>query len=77
MSAEKQTGGPAFQITGEMRDGVFVIDENMTMRDHFAAMAMQGYLASLAPDVEPVEFASTIARDSYLIADEMLKAREV
>ena len=46
----------------------------MTLRDYFAARALQGLIAS--PHC-PYEFdASTKARDAYMIADEMLKARQ-
>ena len=43
----------------------------MTLRDYFAAKAMQGLLSS---DVyAPVE---KFAKQAYVMADEMLKARE-
>lgn len=48
----------------------------MTLRDYFAAKAMQGQLASFPSDAEPAEFTARIAVDAYLIADAMLKARE-
>lgn len=48
----------------------------MTLRDYFAAKAMQGYLASFDPHGEPVEFATKIAEYAYTIAAAMLKARE-
>ena len=66
-----ETGGPAFPVKA--------VPENyfgMTLRDYFAAKAMQGYLASCATDFEPAEFASTIAKDAYVLADSMLKARQ-
>ena len=47
-----------------------------SLRDEFAAKAMQGYLASCATDFEPAEFASTIAKDAYVLADAMLEARQ-
>jgi hypothetical protein len=50
--------------------------EGMTLRDYFAAKALQGYLASCPQEVEPVEFSVQISRDSYLIADAMLEARK-
>ena len=64
----KETGGPAFPVPAN----VFNDLEGMTLRDYFAAKAMQGLLAS---DVEASmpEF----ARRSYQMADEMLKAREL
>ncbi|WP_254213521.1 hypothetical protein [Burkholderia multivorans] len=49
----------------------------MTLRDYFAAKALVGYLASVAPELEPAEHASSIAADCYAFADAMLDAREV
>lgn len=74
-------GGPAFPgqwydfqpLTGEQ-----VVREQwggMTLRDYFAAKAMQGYFAS------PVALhrvdADDVAKYCYAMADAMLKAREV
>jgi hypothetical protein len=54
----------AFPVSYNGRDG-------MTLRDYFAAKAMQGFIASgrFAGDLD-------CARDSYAMADAMLKARE-
>lgn len=41
----------------------------MTLRDYFAAKAMQGMLANNPND-------SDIATDAYLIADDMMQVRE-
>jgi hypothetical protein len=55
---------------------------NMTLRDYFAAKAMQGWVAS-SPVIsgEPMngsaEMAEQIAGASFVLADAMLKAREV
>jgi hypothetical protein len=51
----------------------------MTMRQHFAGQAMQGYIASMhrCPECgpsEPVEFASAIARDCVRMADALVDA---
>ena len=68
---DKNAGGPAFPCPQDS------INQNvpslgMTLRDYFAAKALQGLLAS---DVNaPLE---QFASQSYLAADEMLKAREV
>jgi hypothetical protein len=45
----------------------------MTLRDYFAAKAMQGMLAC---PVQPQSDADMYARDAYELADAMLKARE-
>jgi hypothetical protein len=67
------TGGPAFPFpaytypNGEINHG----EGGMTLRDYFAAKAMQGLLydsCSLGKD--------NLARFAYQCADEMLKARE-
>ena len=50
-------------------------DRGMSLRDYFAAKAMQGILSKLYQGIKPsdVEF---LAQDSYVIADAMMKARE-
>jgi hypothetical protein len=48
----------------------------MTLRDYFAAKAMQGLLSGLLADSQDLEWA-VIARNAYWQADAMLKAREV
>ena len=65
------TGGPAFPF-GTAYAG-------MTLRDYFAAKAMQGLLAH--PECLPVgrgheDAISCVVEESYMMADAMLKARE-
>jgi len=56
----KEYAFPVYEVTG-----------GMTLRDYFAAKAMQGLLSS---DVNaPLE---TFAKQSYKVADAMMKARE-
>lgn len=63
----EETGGPAFpQTHGQVQY------YGMTLRDYFAAKAMQGLLADLGIRVERHE----LARRAYEIADAMLKARQ-
>ena len=70
-------GGPAFPVWELNGQGnPEMTDFGMTLRDYFAAKAIQGYLASFDPHGEPVEFATKIAEDAYAMADAMLKARE-
>jgi len=64
------TGGPAFPV-GE--DALLRNLQGMTLRDYFAAKAMQGMLAC---PVQPQSGADLYARDAYFVADAMLKARE-
>jgi hypothetical protein len=68
------TGGPAFPTAEIFHDGV-VYTGGMTLRDYFAAKAMQGLTTTLdQTDEEPLW--TVIATDSYKLADAMLKARE-
>lgn len=66
----KTDGGPAFPVPGLQHDESF---NGMTLRDYFAAKAMQGECAAHTnrrPDAkETAEFA-------YRVADAMLAARE-
>jgi hypothetical protein len=45
----------------------------MTMRDYFAARAMQGYFASYRTPIESME---NIARSAYRMAEYMMKERK-
>ena len=82
----KDTGGPAFPCEGVVtNDGILY--EGMTLRDYFAAKAMQSILQDYDPAIlfdaeelaKPLGIPSTsslIAEDAYLMADAMLKARK-
>jgi hypothetical protein len=66
----------AFPCHGSMGE---VVQEGMTLRDYFAAMALPTVIADWLPtgDIFPdVEIAEVIARDCYIVADAMLKARK-
>lgn len=63
-----ETGGPAFPSHGSMGE---VAHEGMTLRDYFAAKALQGGLAHN----RPVADAEGWAKWAYKMADAMLKAR--
>jgi hypothetical protein len=62
---DTNTGGPAFPsaFTGQ--------DEGMSLRDYFAAKAMQGLIS--ADQMTPHDY---VANDAYGYADAMLKARQ-
>ena len=68
---------PAFpqatQIANEFHPN-YGKDTGMSLRDYFAAKAMQGFLASPLLKTELGEYA--MAKNSYRVADAMLKARE-
>jgi hypothetical protein len=74
------TGGPAFPVSAlvyndDGGDPTTIIHDGMTLRDYFAAKAMQGMLASADSWInkDEVEDFATIC---YALADGMLKARE-
>ena len=67
------TGGPAFPTHPEGA----LIHDGMTLRDYFAAKAMQGILASNTEhEHEDAHIFDAIAEASYKQADAMLKARQ-
>ena len=73
MSEMIETGGPAFPCHPEIiphRDHDFA---GMTLRDYFAAKAMQGFLTAKYASTYRPEF---WAKNAYEMADAMLKARE-
>ncbi len=73
-------GGPAFpsqelDAAGNPRD---VLDRGMTLRDYFAAKAMQGWAANGQMKVQMNEDGpfGSMARWCYQLADAMLAARK-
>ena len=64
-----KNGGPAFPVAGSEHNYPI---EGMTLRDFFAAKAMQGRLAN--PDWLCSD--DRTATEAYQIADAMLRARE-
>lgn len=74
--SEIKDGGPAFPIPlqeGQSYQGHAPCD-GMTLRDYFAAKAMQAIIA--ANNFDGPDYADGIAVDSYEMADAMLRARE-
>ncbi len=70
MSEQINTGGPAFPLNWEQKGEFWAF--GMTLRDYFAAKAMQGMLADSDLDLP----ADILSGSAYRIADAMLKARE-
>ncbi|EPM0022766.1 hypothetical protein PU088_001081 [Citrobacter farmeri] len=62
----KNHGGPAFPVAGSEHNYPI---EGMTLRDYFAAKAMQAMIAAHEPQ-------GAIPGWAYEMADEMLRARE-
>jgi len=71
------TGGPAFprNILDHGHGVTTTHESGMTLRDYFAAKAMQGILAHAYTRHIRVE--DLYACDAYVIADAMLKTREL
>ena len=63
----------AFPNTRLMQQAVsFDNDEGMDLRDYFAAKAMQGLISEFSSE----GWQRIVARNAYVVADEMLKVRE-
>ena len=76
MAEKINDGGPAFPIPlqpGQGWQGMAPCD-GMTIRDYFAAKAMQGFVSSYGEGCITCPLLD-IAEDAYEIADAMLKAR--
>jgi hypothetical protein len=71
------TGGSAFPSSEyDPRYNRHVAIGGMTLRDYFAAKAMQGLMGRVWGELPPEELFKTWATSSYAMADAMLKARE-
>lgn len=70
MAEQIDTGGPAFPIVGTHEQ---VLETGMTLRDYFAAKAMQGMLADAQ---NPDASTTAVSYWAYRHADEMLRARK-
>ena len=78
MEQKIETGGPAFPMLGRVVKGKwepYSQFTGMTIRDYFAAKAMQGMAGSHAYCERGWDQAD-LAGQAYEIADAMLKARE-
>ena len=72
------TGGPAFpQVSTDAFGELY--EKGMTLRDYFAAKAMPTVISdwlNTGDIFQDAEIAEVIARDCYIVADAMLKARK-
>jgi len=66
----KDTGGPAFPQQDDATGS-----EGMTLRDYFAAKAMQAFAKKVGWESDRIWF-EDIAKAAYRMADSMLKARQ-
>lgn len=69
--SNKKTGGPAFPTEVWDSEGAPQHTEGMTLRDYFAAKAMQSIR-----ETAPATTYENIARYAYELADAMIAARE-
>jgi hypothetical protein len=74
----QENQSPAFPFTEMHTHGSpFTQWKGMTMRDYFAAKAMESMCELYSfGESDPIDYASEIAKNCYQIADAMLKARE-
>lgn len=68
---QRNDGGPAYPIPGLQNDADF---NGMTLRDYFAAKAMQAIIIGNGADECALGLGA--AKDAYAMADAMLAARE-
>jgi hypothetical protein len=72
--SDTNTGGPAFPLVYDVpSEGLRHIYEGMTLRDYFAAKAMQA-IVSNDPSFS-TKYVGLAAKDAYAYADAMLSAR--
>lgn len=80
-----EDGGPAFprpcseeRTDGDQPDGNATIHEQdgMSLRDYFAAAALNGMCAGTFQTAEACAKSDTLAKNAYLVADAMLAARQ-
>lgn len=85
MSEQSKDGGPAFPVVSDGR--THGTEPGMTLRDYFAAKAMQGIVSSIDGESnydrlrthagrQAMTLSQWIARDAYKQADAMMIARE-
>jgi len=70
----KETGGPAFPTTKESH--LMICSEGMTLRDYFAAKAMQSLCSFELTNRRSSDPAVTIAENAYKVADAMIAQRK-
>ena len=68
----KNDGGPAFPIGSTPEEW----GNGMTLRDYFAAKAMQAWFSDPEADFADPKMHERAAKFSYMIADQMLEVRQ-
>jgi len=62
-------GGPAFPLNDPLKS------TGMTLRDYFAAAALQGFISDTSIPASIKVDATLLSRSAFQVADAMLKAR--
>jgi hypothetical protein len=75
LTENKETGGSAFPIFPETGGGHAAAFHGMTLRDYFAANAIQGHLQNGGWGCDDAHF-DALAEGAYRLADAFLKARK-
>lgn len=68
---EQKHGGPAFPNSKQVGQALIITEGGMTLRDYFAAKAMQGLLA----DSNVIGSTENVSTAAYKMADAMLAER--
>lgn len=76
ISLLKRAGESVFPVKMDMGDGSKIEGMGMSLRDYFAAKAMQGILVNTERNEFSFGKVDEIASKSYELADAMLRARE-
>ena len=77
MSAPINDGGSAFPSPpSQHSNGFYSTGEGMTLRDYFAAAALQGIISDASVLASLKKDGELISRSAYAFADAMLKAKE-
>jgi hypothetical protein len=71
----KDTGGPAFPLHSEVRPSLDTDWCGMTLRDYFAAKAMQSLMHTQYADMTYEGEPAAMAFEAYRLADAMLAER--
>ena len=75
ISLLKRAGESVFPVKMDMGDGSRIEGMGMSLRDYFAAKAMQAWVSQIPPEMME-DMMSRWAENSYEMADAMLRARE-
>ena len=74
--SKTETGGPAFPLAPHGAQTLGLHITGMTLRDYFAAKALQGLLSDLPKTLYGLDWEAKTVVSAYSIADAMLEARK-